>query len=190
MQEHKMNNMKNISQPEPDRTIEPEYDRAVAESYKNIHGWGVDADPENDPTYPMKHWNGADHQRFNYTKPTQQPINVEVLHSTERPGVSRVFGATLPPKGISGAIRRFAFRYNESTMLHWVPLMLADRVNVIEGMVEDIKKGTFVQPMANKWKAEWKYNRKSLITQAAVITVAAGFVAVMLALKNKKIRVG
>ena len=31
---------------------------------RDIPGWGMDADPENDPTYPMKHANGADHDRL------------------------------------------------------------------------------------------------------------------------------
>src|SRR4051812_30580999 len=126
MREHKKNKiMKDV--PEAEASVDAAKDRAIAESYKNIKGWGVDADPENDPTYPIKNWNGADHLRFNYEKPVQQPVTVEILHSTERPAVSRVFGTTLPPSGLSGALRRFAFKFSESTYSHWVPLMLADR---------------------------------------------------------------
>jgi hypothetical protein len=36
------------------------------ENYKNIPGWGIDADPENEPTYPMKTYTGDDHKRSNY----------------------------------------------------------------------------------------------------------------------------
>lgn len=46
---------------EPDKTTEAEVDRRLANSYKDIPGWGFDANPDNDPTYPMKNWNGADH---------------------------------------------------------------------------------------------------------------------------------
>jgi hypothetical protein len=179
--------MKNISQPEPDKTIEPEYDRAVAESCKNIPGWGVDADPENMPNYPMKHWNGADYERYNYEKPSQQPITVEVLHSTERPGVSRVFGTSMPPSGLSGMIRRFAFRYNESTYLHWVPLILADRINVIEGYIDDLKHGIIPNPVKlHGWTAEWKYNKKGVLKAAAVTAVAIGFIAGFLAVRKRR----
>ena len=130
--------MENESKPEPDTAIEADMDRRIANSPKDhIPGWGIDADPENDPTYPMKHWNGADHERFNYDKPTQQPINIEVLHSNERPGVSRVFGTSTPLRGLSGMIRRFAFKYSESTYAHWVPLVLADRIGVVEGYIDD-----------------------------------------------------
>src|SRR5205085_4740328 len=100
--------------------VNPEADRNIAERYKNIPGWGYDANPENDPTYPIKHRTGADHERINYPKPQQQPVREEVFHSIERPGVSRVFGTSTPPAGLSGAIRRFAYRYSESTYTHWV----------------------------------------------------------------------
>jgi hypothetical protein len=180
--------MENINKPEPDKAIEADNDRNIANSPKDhITGWGIDANPENDPTYPMKEWNGADHQRFNYEKPTQQPIDVEVLHSIERPGVSRVFGTSTPPTGISGAIRRWAFRYSESTYLHWVPLVLADRVNVIEGYIDDLKHGIVPNPFAERgWQAEWKYNRKSLVKNVAIGVAIAGAALLIMKQQNKK----
>jgi len=172
---------------EPEKTIEAVLDREVANSHKDIPGWGIDADPENDPTYPMKDWNGADYQRFNYEKPTQQPLNIEVLHSIERPGVSRVFGASTPPSGLSGQIRRFAFKYSESTYAHWVPLVLADRINVIEGIVDDIKHGHFPNLIAERgWAAEWKYNRKGVIQKVAVTAAIATVAILWLSRKKKK----
>ena len=104
----------------------------------NITGWGVDADPNNEPTYPIKKYTGDDHRRLQYTRPTLQIPTVEILHSNERPGLPAVFGATLPPRGLSGMIRRFAFRFSEGSWGHWLPLMLADRVNVVEGIVDDL----------------------------------------------------
>ena len=47
-------------------------DRNMDDRVKNIPGWGMDADPENYPTYPMKRSNGADHERFNYERAPQQ----------------------------------------------------------------------------------------------------------------------
>jgi hypothetical protein len=180
--------MENRNKPEPDTTVEADNDRRIANSSKeHINGWGIDANPENDPTYPMKDWNGADHQRFNYPKASQQPINVEILQSIERPGVSRVFGTSSPPTGISGAIRRWAFKYNESTYLHWVPLVLADRINVWEGMVDDLKRGIIPNLFAERgWTGEWKYNKKGVIKNAAIVVgVAAAFV-LLSNMKNKK----
>jgi len=174
---------------EPDKTIEATRDREIANSPKNIPGWGYDADPENEPTYPMKHWNGADHQRFNYEKPVQQPVDVEILHSIERPGISRVFGTSTPPKGLSGILRRWAFQYSESTYMHWVPLVLADRINVIEGYIEDLTKGVLPNPLAERgWQAEWKYNKKNVIQNAAIGAVVVGALVVLLSKSKGKSR--
>src|SRR3954469_17966736 len=97
-----------------EKIVNPEEDRRIANAPKDIPGWGHDADPKNNPTYPMKHYTGADHERIHYERPPQQPKNIEILKSIERPSISRVFGTSTPPKGLSGAIRRFAFRYSES----------------------------------------------------------------------------
>ncbi|MCW3081541.1 hypothetical protein [Segetibacter sp.] len=180
--------MENKNRPEPDKTMEADYDRNIANSSKDhIPGWGIDFNPENDPTYPMKHWNGADHQRSNYEKPSQQPIDVEVLQSIERPGVSRVFGTSTPPTGLSGAIRRWAYKWNESTYLHWVPLVLADRINVFEGYIDDFKHGIVPNPFAERgWQAEWKYNRKSFVQNLAIGVAIAGAAVVIIKQQNKK----
>jgi hypothetical protein len=173
---------------EPNRTIESDMDRKIAESYKDIPGWGMDADPENDPTYPMKNWTGADHERLNYEKPPQQPINIEILHSIERPGVTRVFGTSSPPAGLSGMIRRYAFKYSESTYAHWVPLVLADRVDVVQGIINDLKHGHFPNIFAERgWKSEWKYNRKGMIQKIAIGVIVTTTMIALLSRKNKQL---
>ena len=134
-----------------------------------IEGQGVDADPNNDPTYPMKHRTDGEHAGYAWERPQQQPISVEVLHSNERPDVTAVFGTSTPPSGPSGAIRRLAFRYSESSYGHWLPLMLADRVGVVEGYLEDLSRGHVPNVFAERgWKAEWKYNRISLVRRILV----------------------
>ncbi|WP_256007440.1 hypothetical protein [Pedobacter deserti] len=137
-------------------------------NYKDIPGWGMDADPENEPTYPMKHYTGDDHNRINYERSEQQPVDVELLMSIERPAVPRVFGNTLPPSGLSGMIRRYAFQHSEDRYRHWLPLILADRINVVEGLVDDIKRGHFPNIIAERgWKAEWKHNKKGMVVKIA-----------------------
>src|SRR4051812_14971664 len=93
--------------------------------YKNIPGWGVDADPENEPTYPMKKYTGDDHERLNWQRPPQQIADVEILKSIERPNLSATFGTPNPPSGLSGMIRRLAFKFSESEYGHWLNLLLA-----------------------------------------------------------------
>ena len=155
------------------------------EDYKNIPGWGMDADPENEPTYPMKNYTGDDHNRINYERSTQQPETLEILHSNERPGLSVVFGTSVPPSGLSGAIRRFAFRHSEDRYRHWIPLLLADRINMFEGLIDDVKKGQFPNMIKERGLAmEWKYNRKGVIKKAAVVAITG--IILFKILKRKK----
>ena len=134
-----------------------------------VVGWGVDADPENDPTYPMKKRTNGEHAGYTWERPPQQRTDVEVLHSNERPNLTAVFGTSTPPVALSGVIRRLAFKYSESSYGHWLPLMLADRVNVVEGVLDDLAHG-HVPNLIDElgWKAEWRHNRKSLVTRVAV----------------------
>jgi hypothetical protein len=98
---------------------------------RHVPGWGADLDPAQRPAVPMErtpprldglHWG----------VPPQQPATVEVLHSIERPGITPVFGSSVPPRGLSGWLRRRAFRRSESDVRHWMTLLLADRIGVIE----------------------------------------------------------
>jgi len=169
--------------------IEEFQDRVIAKRNmartKDIPGWGMDADPENDPTYPMKHTNGADHQRYDYEKPSQQPLDIEVFHSIERPGVTRVFGTSTPPAGLSGAIRRYAYKYSEATATHWMTLILADRVDVIQGKLNDLKHGVLPNPWVERgWNAEWKYNRSAFLGKAATMALLITAGIMMLSKKN------
>jgi hypothetical protein len=153
----------------------------MAGKYSHIRGWGIDADPDNEPTYPMKHYTGDDHQRLNYERPTQQPETVEVLHSNERPSITAVFGTSTPPSGLSGKLRRHAFKYSEGNWNHWLTLILADRINMVEGIVDDIKKGHFPNIIAERgWTAEWKYNRKNFLKNIAIgVGVTVGLFAIL-----------
>jgi hypothetical protein len=150
-----------------------------AKDPSQIEGQGVDADPNNDPTYPMKHRTDGEHAGYAWERPQQQPITVEVLHSNERPDVTAVFGTSTPPSGPSGAIRRLAFKYSESSYGHWLPLMLADRVGVVEGLVGDLRQGHVPNVFAERgWRAEWKHNRPSLLRR---VLLRAGLISAIVA---------
>ncbi|MGI4749296.1 MAG: hypothetical protein ACRYFB_01575 [Janthinobacterium lividum] len=156
--------------------------------YAHINGWGIDADPENEPTYPMKKYNGDDHKHLNWERPIQQAETVEILKSIERPNLTAVFGTSVPPSGLSGIIRRYAFKnFSENEYGHWLPLLLADRINVVEGIVDDLKKGHIPNIFAEKgWNAEWKFHPKGIIKSAVIgAVISAGLIA-FLSKKNKK----
>lgn len=154
-----------------------------------LPGWGIDADPQNDPTYPMRHRTAEDHDGYSWERPAQQPVDVEVLHSIERPNVSAVFGTASPPIGLSGLIRRFAFKYSENSYLHWLPLLFADRVNVVEGVLDDLAHGHVPNIFVEKgYKAQWRYDRTSLVLKLATVGLVAGGVVALLTSKSGKAR--
>ena len=156
-----------------------------------VEGWGVDVNRKNDPTYPMKHRTDGEHAGYSWERPPQQPVNTEILRSIERPNVTSVFGTSTPPSGLSGVIRRIAFRYSESSYGHWLPLMLADRVGIVEGILGDLKHGHLPNVFAERgWKAEWRYNKTSLVWKVLVrvllITAAIAYFSSRRAGLNKK----
>jgi len=148
-----------------------------------IKGWGIDADPKNDPTYPIRkriHDENEVHER-----PTQQIQSMEMLTSIEREFIPAVFGQTVPPTGLSGSIRRFAFKYGEGRFRHWLPLILADRIDVIEGLIDDFRNGHFPNFFSEKGRsASWKYDKKNMVKKV-VITAATAFVIYKLLQKKK-----
>lgn len=155
----------------------------------DVKGWGVDADPKNDPTYPMKRRTNGEHEGYTWERPPQQPADVEVLHSNERPNLSATFGTSSPPSGLSGMLRRYAFRHSESSYCHWLPLMLADRINVMEGVAHDLAKGRVPNFCRERGMgADWKYNRKGLVTRMLIKAAVAGLIVGGIAALNAKNR--
>ena len=164
--------------------IEREAENSVVNPSEVI-GWGIDADPENDPVYPMKTRNNGEHAGYTWERPPQQAETVEILHSNERPNLSAVVGTSVPPAGLSGMIRRRAFDYSENSYAHWVPLMLADRIGMVEGIVGDLAGGRVPNIFGEMGlKAEWKHNRASLITKIAVGTASIGIVVYLIKRRN------
>lgn len=157
-----------------------------AQDFAHIPGWGIDADPRNEPTYPNRHRTGAEHDGRSWPRPTQQVLDHEVLRSIERPSYPAVVGNSVPPTGLSGMIRRFAFRYSENEYRHWLPLLAADKINVVEGLIQDLTHGTLPDLWAEKgYNSAWKYDRKGTSTKlAAVAAVAGGLLYWLAAPKN------
>ncbi len=140
-----------------------------------VPGWGVDADPENDPTYPMRDRSREDKGGMNWARPTQQEETVEVLQSIERNNLPAVFGTSTPPRGVSGMIRRQAFKFSESEWAHWLMLMAADRVSVVEGVVEDLGRGRIPNiPAEMGIRSELAHNRTGFIKKVAVTGAVVG----------------
>ena len=140
-----------------------------------VAGWGVDADPKNDPTYPFRHRENDPGLTRHWERPPIQSPDVEILQSIEHTRTPAVFGTSSPPSGLSGMIRRLAFRWSESNWLHWLMLMGADRINVVEGVLEDLARGKVPNiPAEMGIKSEWEHNKAGLAKQLAVTAAVAG----------------
>ena len=139
-----------------------------------VPGWGVDADTENDPTYPYRDRSRDEGLTKNWERPPQQKSDVEILQSIEHIRRPAVFGTSTPPSGVSGMIRRGAFRWSESNWMHWLLLMGADRINVVEGVVQDLTRGKVPNiPAEMGVKSEWAHNKRGLATKVAVMGVVS-----------------
>jgi hypothetical protein len=134
-----------------------------ATDHSHVPDWGVDLDPGKRPAVPMER-TPPRLQGAHREPPEQQPQTVEVLHSVERPGITPVFGTSVPPSGLSGWIRRRAFRRSESDLRHWMLLLMADRVNVVEGLLDDARRSPRARAaafgMAGAALALWMLRRR------------------------------
>ena len=66
----------------------------------------------------MKNYRGDNHKRSDYERSPQQKVDVEVLKSNERPEYSAISGNTVPPPGLSGIIRQYAFKHSKDRYTH------------------------------------------------------------------------
>lgn len=139
-----------------------------------VPGWGIDADPENDPTYPMRDQSQDHGLSKDWDRPPVQHPDMEILQSIEHLRQPAVVGTSVPPSGLSGMLRRSAFRWSESNWLHWLILMGADRINVVEGVVADLAHGRVPNiPGEMGIRAELAHNKAGFVKKVAVIGVVA-----------------
>jgi hypothetical protein len=151
----------------------------VPDRHAHIKGWGADLDHANRPAYPMER-TPPRLKNVHWHEPEQQPVTTRVFHSTERPGITPVFGTTLPPRGLSGAMRAWAFKYSENNIFHWLLLMFADRVNVVEGVGDDLRSGHVPNIFSEMGgRAELKHNAAGFARKVIVTSAIAG-IAIML----------
>jgi hypothetical protein len=96
-----------------------------------VPNWGIDRTPDHRPGEPREaqprplegaHW----------STPALQASAVPVLKRADLAELTPVFSTAVPPHGISGELRRLAYQYPDQDNKHWILLLLADRVDVIE----------------------------------------------------------
>ncbi len=147
---------------------------------KNIKGWGADLDHKNRPAYPKERM-PARETGVHWSKLDRQDQKVRVYHSTERNSITPVFGTSVPPSGVSGKLRDVAYKLSENDIRHWLLLLFADRINVVEGLVDDLRKGHIPNIFAEMgWGSELKHNRAGFIKKTAVVAGLLGLGVVLL----------
>lgn len=143
--------------------------------FGHIKGWGSDLDHANRPAYPKERTPPRLDHPVRWEEPESQAKHVEVLRSTERPAMTPVFGSGQPPRGLSGGIRRFAFSYSENDLRHWLLLLFADRVDVGEGLVEDLTRGHLPRIYSEMGgRAELKHNPVGAAKKGLVLAAVIG----------------
>ncbi|HEX8094444.1 hypothetical protein [Jatrophihabitans sp.] len=105
---------------------------SIDELRTRIPGWGADLDPRDRPSVPRERFDpGASGAHWDF--PDRQPEKWPRERSIEHAFLTPVFGTSCPPAGLSGAIRKYAYRrYSEGRAAHWLLLIAADRVNSVE----------------------------------------------------------
>ena len=119
----------------------PKLAESSEELRARIPGWGVDLDPKDRPSVPRlqfdpsrtgAHWEFPDRQEQKYPRE----------RSMEHAFVTPVFGTAQPLKGLSGVIRRYSYdRFSEGRAAHWLLLIAADRVDVVESSIGSLLQG-------------------------------------------------
>jgi hypothetical protein len=105
---------------------------------RTIPGWGVDLNPADRPSVPKER---AEETGAHWEFPPRQTQHVPREKSTEHEFVTPVFGTAQPLRGLSGAIRRYAYGFSEGQTAHWMLLMLGDRVDVLESRIGRVLQG-------------------------------------------------
>ena len=93
---------------------------------------GVDASPSRRPGIPMEYDPPHPLEHAHWTEPERMTDPGYVLKRTSLPGLTPVFGTAVPPRGLSGVLRRAAYKIPEHYTTHWLILLLSDRIDAIE----------------------------------------------------------
>lgn len=101
------------------------------EPRERIVGWGFDLARENRPGVPKQRDPARPIGTPHWQEPSTQGGASASLVSPMR-AMTPIHATAVPPRGVSGVLRRAAYRVPDYRPRHWLILMLADRVDAIE----------------------------------------------------------
>lgn len=91
--------------------------------------WGVDRDPARRPGVPMMRANPRPLPNTHFPPEPQEGEPTSPRHGRPNKPMPPVFGTAVPLRGLSGVIRRLAYRYPDHHPRHWLLKFLGDRVD-------------------------------------------------------------
>ena len=161
------------------------------EGTNQIQGWGADLDPANRMGIPKERPSDV---QTPYGEPRvgmKPPFRIH--QSIEHAKLTPVFGTSCPPKGLSGWLRDFGYQFGEGRLARWMTLILADRVDVVEGLLGDLARGHVPNIFRERgWRAELthadKERRVRTVLMAGVTAGALTTGLVLLAKRRRSLR--
>jgi hypothetical protein len=149
-------------------------ERRSVDRSNEIAGWGSDLDPTVRPGVPRDKAPEIGVESLYPDIPQQLPVT-RIHKSTEHARLTPVFGTSCPPAGLSGKLRDVAYRYSEGKFAHWLTLMLADRVNVVEDLLNDLVHLRVPNiPKEMGIRSAWRYDRAAVVRKAAIVGIVIG----------------
>lgn len=112
----------------------------------HLNGMAVDADETQRPGVPMENDRPAPVGNAHWLTPERQRDPGYILKRKGLEELTPVFGTTVPPKGLSGLMRRAAYEIPDHYTSHWMMLLLADRVDAMEWRLKRVLP--FALPLA------------------------------------------
>lgn len=166
--------------PMRDTSLAPEHvTETVPTDYRNVDGWGVDLDYHKNYKRELPSDVKTARGDVEYWQVPQDRVFV----STEHPNLTPVFGISSAPGGLSGLLRDYAYKYSEGTNRHWMTLIAADRIDILENLIGDIFRGRPDNYIKEKgWSANLKYDPGRTKKRMIVGAIALGAVAAGVAL--------
>jgi len=125
----------------PYRGDKPPLPEPVESLRERIPGWGADLDLADRPSVPREDLSLRP-EGATWDLPEQQPHEGYRERSVEHADLTPCFGTAQPLRGLSGRLRRLAYdRWSEGRNAHWLTLIAADRVDVLENRVTSLLSG-------------------------------------------------
>jgi len=112
----------------------------------------VDAAPASRPGVPMEAEPHVD-SGASWEEPERQLSRTPHLKRKGLPRLTPVYGTAQPPKGVSGAMRKAAYEIPEHKPSHWMLLMAADRVDVLESSLARMTSESGALPVGRQIRA-------------------------------------